>query len=60
MWEAAAQHRKVGLVPCDDLVGWAGGWMGGRLKEGMYVYLEMIHVVVQQELTQNCKAIIPE
>ena len=33
--------------------------MGGRLKrEGMYVYLELIHVVVQQKPTQHYKAII--
>ena len=33
--------------------------MGSRLKrEGIYVYIELIHVVVQQELTQHCKAII--
>jgi len=31
--------------------------MGGRLKrEGIYVHL--IYVVVQQKLTQHCKAII--
>ena len=42
---------------CDDLVGW-DGW-GGRLKrEGIYVYIWLIHVV-QQKLTQLCKAIIP-
>ena len=30
-----------------------------RLKrEGIYVYLKLIHVVVQQKLTQHCKAII--
>ena len=26
--------------------------------EGMFVYLELIHFVVQQEKTQHCKAII--
>ena len=25
-------------------------------KEGMYVYIELIHFVVQQKLTQHCKA----
>ena len=34
------------------------GW-GGRLKrEGTYVYIQQIYVVVQQKLTQHCKAII--
>ena len=33
--------------------------MGGRLKrEGMYLYLPLIHTVVQQKLTQHCKAVI--
>ena len=32
---------------------------GGRLKrEGMYVYIELIQVVVQQKLTQHCKVIM--
>ena len=30
--------------------------MGGRLKtEGMYLYLPLIHIVVQQKLTQKKK-----
>ena len=34
-------------------------WVGGRLKrEGIYVYLWLIHAVVQQKLTQHCKAVI--
>ena len=33
--------------------------MGGRPKrEGIYVYLQLIHVVVCWRLTQHCKAII--
>ena len=28
-----------------------------RLREGMYVYMELIHAVLQQKLTQYCKAI---
>ena len=32
--------------------------MGGRSKrEGIYVYIELIHIAVQQKLTQHCKAI---
>ena len=35
------------------------GVIGGRLKrEGIYVSIQLIHVVVQQKLTQYCKAII--
>ena len=33
--------------------------MRGRLKrEGIYLYLQLIHIAVQQKLTQHCKAII--
>ena len=36
-----------------------GGGVGERSKrEGMYVYLQLIHFIVQQKLTQPCKAII--
>ena len=34
------------------------GWKGGLKRKGIYVYLQLIHVVVQQKLTQYCKAII--
>ena len=48
---------------CFDVLGTAlrgeMGSMGGRLeKEGIYIYLWLIHVVVQQKLTQHYKAII--
>ena len=43
--------RELSLVLCDDLEGWHAG-VGGRLKrEGIYVYLQLIHSVVQQKLT---------
>ena len=33
--------------------------LGGRLqREGIYVYIWLIHFVVEQKLTQHCKAII--
>ena len=42
---------------CDDPEEWGGG-VGGRLKgEGIYVYIQLIHIIVQQKPTQNCKAI---
>ena len=46
---------------CDDLEGW--GREGGREAQergdiGIYVYIWLIHFVVQQKLTQHCKAII--
>ena len=37
---------------CDDLEGWGVG--GGRLKrEGIYIYLWLIYVDVQQKPTQH-------
>ena len=46
---------------CDDLDGWARE--GGRETQeggdmGIYVYMWLIHFVVQQKLTQYCKAVI--
>ena len=36
-----------------------GGGVGGRFqREGIYVYLWLIHVVVRQKPIQRCKAII--
>ena len=33
------------------------GWEGGS-KEGLYIYLQPIHIIVQQKLILYCKAII--
>ena len=42
-----------------DLDGRDGGWVGERSKkEGIYVYIELVHFMVQQKLTRYCKAII--
>ena len=39
-------------------MGWGWG-VGGRLmREGIYVYLYRIHIVVYQKPMQHCKAII--
>ena len=47
------------MVLCYDLEGRAAGEKGRRLKrEGIYVYLQLIHFVIQQKLMQHCKAII--
>ena len=44
---------------CDDLEWWDVGRVAGRLnREEIHVYLELIHTVVQQRLTYQCKAII--
>ena len=43
---------------CDDLQGCDARVRGGQLKrEGIYVYIRVIHDAVQQKLTQHCKAI---
>ena len=43
---------------CDNLEEWDGGEVGGRFKrEGIYVYLWLIHVDIRQRPTQYCKAI---
>ena len=57
-WEFAAWLRKLrGSVST-----WRGGMgreMGGRFKrEGIYVYLWLIHVEVWQKTAKFCKAII--
>ena len=59
-WEAAVQHRKFSSVLIYyDLEGQAGGsGVGGRHKrEGIYLYIQLIHFLVQQKLTPHCKAI---
>ena len=45
---------------CDNLEGWDGvGGVGGRfMREGIYVYQWLIHVVTWQKATQYCEVII--
>lgn len=45
------QPREPGPVLRGDLEGWGG-------REEVYVYIQLIHMVVQQKLTQLCEAII--
>ena len=49
------QYWRVG-------VGWMGWvWVGGGPKrEGIYVYVELIHFVGQQKLTQHCEITLPQ
>ena len=43
----------------DDLEGWGGGVVAGRLrKEGIYEYMWLNHDVVQQKLTPHREGII--
>ena len=35
---------------CDDLEQWTGDGVGAKLKrEGTYMYIELIHIVVEQK-----------
>ena len=48
---------------CDDLDGWDGGGVAGKeVQEGEDIcthgHIEGVHTVVEQKLTQHCKAII--
>ena len=51
-------HRELSAMLCDDLE--KGRWqVEGRLKrKGIHVYIELIHIVVREKLTQHCKAIM--
>ena len=54
-WEFAIWLRELKQGLCINLE----GEMGGRFKrEGIYVYLWLIHVEVWQKTTKFCKAII--
>jgi len=56
---SALRHRELISVLCDNLEGGDGGLLGGKLKrEGFYIYLQLIYIVVQQKLAHHCKAII--
>ena len=58
-WEFAVCLRKLKQGLCINLEGWDGEGMGGRLKrDGIYVYLWLIHGEVWQKPTKFCKAII--
>ena len=49
---AGVQHRELCLTHCGDLMGRKSE------KEGIYVYVQLIHFAVQQKRTQHCKATI--
>ena len=46
---------------CGDLEGWAGRGIGGRSRrEGMWVYIQLIHFVVLQKLLSIVKKLYPK
>ena len=55
-WAFGVWLRKPNLMLCDNLEGWK---VRGRFKrEGIYVYLWLIHVDIWQKPSQYCKEII--
>ena len=50
--------QELSLVLCDELDGWDGEVRGRSKREGLCVYIELLHFIVQQKLTQHYKAII--
>ena len=49
-WDPAGEHRELSSVLCDDLEGGMVGGMARRSKrQGIYVYIELIHVVVRKK-----------
>ena len=56
-WEVAVEYTQPSLALCDDLEG-QDGRRGGRLeREGIYVYLQLIHIAVRQKPTKHHRAI---
>lgn len=49
-------NAELSWVLCDDPEMWGGGW-GRPKEEGIYVYIQLIPTVIQQKVTQHCKAI---
>ena len=56
--EFAAWLRKLKQGLCMNLEGWDGEGDGRFKREGVYVYLRLIHVEVEWKITKFCKAII--
>ena len=54
----ASKHSELISALCDDLEGCDQGDRGGFRREGAYVYIWLIHFVVQQTQIQHRKAII--
>ena len=49
------QGAQLGALRQPKGVGWGG--VGGQGGRGIYVYLWLTHIAVQQKLTQHCKTI---
>ena len=49
-------HYRSGSYGKNDIISKLG--LGRFKRDGIYVYLQLIHIVVQQKLIQHCEAII--
>ena len=45
---------------CSVMTQMGEGGRGRSKREGIQVYIQLIHFIVQQKLTQHCKAILPQ
>ena len=48
------------MALCDDLEGWNAGVRGRPQREAIYVYIRLIHLVLQQKLAQYWKTTIAQ
>lgn len=49
-WEASVEHRDLSSVLCEDLEGFDGRVGAGLRREVIHVFLQLIHIDVQQKL----------
>ena len=52
-WDMAVWPKELSSGLCDDP---GAGMRGGGGREGMYICLKLIHVLVQQKLIHHSKA----
>ena len=60
MCEAASGEvlRSTGSSACCSVMAWRGRVGTSLKREGIVIHIKLIHAVVQQKLTQHCKAIV--
>ena len=47
------------MLKVNDLGRWVWGWGGKEVQVGnIYIYTQLIHLVIQKELAQHCKVFI--
>ena len=54
-------HHAGSLAGCSEMTSGVGWGERGRLqREGVYIYIQLIHFVVRQKLAQRCQASIAD